>query len=320
MHKQVSLAAVRHWRRAVVLGFACWQLPLAAQQLTIENDGVVSSRDRHYTQGARLASAPLPLFDRDEGQPADLWLQWLLGQQIYTPDRPEDPIPDPADRPYAGWLYGGAALFHVADTHYERIETLLGIVGPSSGGEAVQNGFHRVFGYPQAEGWDFQLRDTPVLVMTLDRGDRWRLAELARVELDLVSQGGLSLGNLFEELHAGLLLRAGTLQALGYGPDQLRGSYSGLPRLSGMRDGFGRWALWGGMVGRNVWRNLLLEGPGGDGPSVPHRPLVYDLMVGGAFAFGRGWLLELSALERSEEFRGQRGADRLFGLSLYAPF
>ena len=289
-------------------------------QLSVENDGAVSSRDRHYTQGARLASEPHRLFDRTRGQPASLWLQWMLGQQLYTPDRPEDAVPDPADRPYAGWLYGGAALFHVGERHYERAELLLGLVGPGAGGEFVQNGFHRVFGYPRAEGWDAQLRNTPTVTLTLDRGDRIGLAQWRGQRLELVGQGGLTMGNLFADLHAGLLLRAGNLRALGYGPDQLRGSYSGLPRLAGESEQAGRVAVWIGAQGRNVWRNLLLEGTDGDSPAVPHRPLVYDVMAGGAVSFGRGWLLELNALERSEEFRGQRGSDRLFGLAIHTAF
>ena len=302
---------------ALLLAAAPWA---RAMQLSVENDGVVSSGDRHYTQGARLASEPRRLFDRDLRAPAPWWLQWMAGQQLYTPDRPEQPVPDPADRPYAGWLYGGAALFHAGRAHYERAELLLGLVGPGAGGELLQNGFHRAFGYPRAEGWDYQLRNTPTVVMTLDRGDRHLLARWQGLRLELVSQGGLTLGNLFADLHAGLLLRAGNLRALGYGPDQLRGGYSGLPPLAGEREGSGHIAVWFGAQGRNVWRNLLLEGAGGDGPAVPHRPLVCDLMAGGALSVGRGWLLSLNVLERSEEFRGQRGRDRLFGLAVYTAF
>lgn len=310
----------RRWSVAAALLLLGASGAAPAMQLRVENDGVVSSGDRHYTQGARLASEPRPLYDHDRDAPAPLWLQWMLGQQLYTPDHPEQPVPDPADRPYAGWLYGGAALFHRGERHYERAEVLLGLVGPGAGGELLQNGFHRVFGYPRAEGWDHQLRNTPTVTLTLDRGDRIGLAQWRGQRLELVGQGGVTMGNLFADLHAGLLLRAGNLQALGYGPDQLRGGYSGLPRLVGEREPAGRVAVWFGAQGRNVWRNLLLEGTGGDSPAVPHRPLVYDVMAGGAVSFGRGWLLELSALERSEEFRGQRGSDRLFGLAIHSAF
>ena len=322
MDKDLSPIALLRPAGIAIVFAAFWAAPAAAIQLTLENDGVVSSGDRHYTQGARLAGEPQQLFDRELGQVSELWLQWLIGQQLYTPDHPDEPVPDPADRPYAGWLYGGAALFHVGDSHYERFETLLGVVGPAAGGEELQNGFHQVFGYPRAEGWDYQLSNSPVVVITADRGQRWRLIEIdwPHARIDLVGQGGLTLGNLFDDLHASLLLRAGNLSALGYGPDNLRGAYSGLPRLAGEKQHFGHWAVWIGGQTRNVWKNLLLEGNGGDSPSVVHRPLVYDAMAGGAIALGSGWLLELNALVRSEEFWGQRGSDRLFGLTIYSDF
>jgi hypothetical protein len=85
------------------------------------------NRDRHYTHGIRFS-----VTSGDVEEP--LWVQpftWLgnatpafadaagaarrynlilLGQNMFTPEDFRRFIPDPRDRPYAGWLYGGVGL------------------------------------------------------------------------------------------------------------------------------------------------------------------------------------------------------------------
>lgn len=67
-----------------------------------------------------------------------------IGQQIFTPQdiQRRDLIDD--DRPYAGWLYLGAA-FH--NKNYRRLDTLelqIGVIGPASLAEEAQNLVHEV--------------------------------------------------------------------------------------------------------------------------------------------------------------------------------
>ena len=48
----------------------------------------------------------------DDGQPSTLYnIAFSLGQDIYTPDNIESSTLLEEDRPYAGWLYGGLALW-----------------------------------------------------------------------------------------------------------------------------------------------------------------------------------------------------------------
>lgn len=298
-----------------------------ALQLALDNDGVVTNGDQHYTQGARWS------LDRVELNPGSSlgWLavpllpgaradrhsaQWIaIGQQLYTPNHVRTTTNQPADRPYAGWLYTGGALFQEADRHYARAELLLGMVGPSAGGEPLQNGFHKIFAFPRAAGWQYQLDDAPVVVATYEVGATQKLFEAGAVKFSALPQLGVTMGNLFRDLHLSLLARAGTLATLRYGPDQMRTGYSGLPLARNDHMHGGQWALWAGVEGRQVFYNRLLEGDR-DHPGVEPQREGLDVMVGGAMALSPHWLIQATALDRHPEFVGQPGHDRYGGVSI----
>src|SRR5258707_14751038 len=79
--------------------------------LTLDND-FFAGFDRHYTNGFQLAllgdtaSLPGPLREMHPfGDAVDKQYTFAIGQRIYTPGDKSASPPDPADRPYAGWLY-----------------------------------------------------------------------------------------------------------------------------------------------------------------------------------------------------------------------
>src|SRR5260370_29319385 len=90
-----------------------------------------NNKDRHYTHGVRIAFTSPDVHSRFWQAPFD-WIGSFttafpsqgpslaggetvvrryniiaLGQNMYTPQNPALVNPDPHDRPYAGWLYGG---------------------------------------------------------------------------------------------------------------------------------------------------------------------------------------------------------------------
>jgi lipid A 3-O-deacylase len=323
------LASMKIFQRVVWLccGAMACALPAQALQLALDNDGIVTSGDKHYTQGARWS------LDRIELGPESSagWLalpllpgaatdrhsaQWIaIGQQLYTPDHVRTTTNQPDDRPYAGWLYTGGALFQESDQHFARAELLLGMVGPSAGGEPLQNGFHKVFAFPRAAGWQYQLDDVPVVVATYEVGAAQKLFEAGPAKVSAVPQLGVTTGNLFRDVHLSLLVRAGTLATLRYGPDQMRTGYSGLPLARNDRMHGGQWALWGGVEGREVFYNRLLQGDR-DHPGVERQRQGLDVMVGGALALSPHWLIQGTALDRHREFVGQPSHDRYGGVSI----
>ena len=152
-----------------------------------ENDSLYFNTDRHFTQGVRFSytsaevedgsgwDAPFDLLGGVPGLFPDGGKRRytaILGQSFFTPEDIARNPPDPADRPYAGWLYGGAGLL---EEHggpvpvLENAEILLGVVGPDAFGEEVQNDYHQLIDAKQANGWDSQLKNEPGVMLTYEK-------------------------------------------------------------------------------------------------------------------------------------------------------
>lgn len=146
--------------------------------LTHEND-FVRHTDRGYTSGI-LISETIGRFEAVASNPcAGRWTRsmaaWLnrlpdasltertfafsLGQQLFTPEDPKPSSVITTDRPYAGWLFGRWSLDARNASRSQTLALDLGMVGPAAFGEASQNFFHRIEGYPKFQGWRNQLRN-----------------------------------------------------------------------------------------------------------------------------------------------------------------
>ena len=120
------------------------ETPATLAALTLEND-FFAGYDHHYTNGVQAAFVVSPR------------TVVAIGQRIYTPTNTDSKIPDPTDRPYAGWLYGMADVRLPTAGTIDHLTVSLGVVGPSSLGRPAQNTVHRVLGEHRAEGWDSQI-------------------------------------------------------------------------------------------------------------------------------------------------------------------
>lgn len=128
---------------------------------------------RLYTELIKLIN---PEFWGDAGNPTNTQnLVVKIGQSMYTPkDKTRtDLILD--DRPYAGLLYMGLSWNrrkHNPQTNLEMLDTremTLGIIGPWSLAEGSQNVVHDAIGVDKFLGWRHQLKNEPVMQLTLDR-------------------------------------------------------------------------------------------------------------------------------------------------------
>jgi hypothetical protein len=307
-----------------------------------ENDSLFFNSDKHYTQGLRISYlgpelaknrlsdavfsllghipfffAPLPPDVGENKRQVSLF----GGQSIFTPKNRYLVPPDPHDRPYAGWAYGGASLMQEtalrseADGQplgmLENAELDIGLVGPGAIGKKVQNDFHQLIGVPQWQGWSSQLQNEPGIVLSYERLWRQRLLGDNTLGVDLVPQVGASVGNIFSYGEAGALLRIGRGLLADYGPVRVRPALSGTDYFDpgGLDDGRGFY-YFAGVQGRAVGRNIFLEGNSfRPSPSVPKKTLVGDVQGGFAVQL-KVWLrLDVSVSLRSEEFRGQRSPD-----------
>jgi hypothetical protein len=303
-----------------------------------ENDSFVHG-DKHYTQGlygsafAAQRAGDDPFFAR-LGAIADaimlpatggrIHFGGFAGQSIFTPEDKTLSQPDPADRPYAGWLYGGVSLYRETDRTLDRASLVLGLVGPGAGGRQVQNGWHEFtnpfIGAPQVFGWPAQLKNEPGIVLSEER--KWRLAApVGRFEIDALPEVNVALGNIFTYAGAGAVLRFGQGLKADWGQPRIQPALSGSDFVNrdALRDGWA-WYVFGGIEGRAVARNIFLDGnTWEDGPSVDREPLVADFTAGAA-VIGHGIRFGASYTLRSEEFEGQDGRDDFVAFSASVTF
>ena len=309
-----------------------------------ENDGLLpDGRDRHYTQGAMITylSPSLKPEDfaaglfSDVGQTTPFFqpgldvtrkFQVMIGQSIFTPQHYHDPVPDPRDRPFAGYLFAGGSLLQ--DTNgvmLDNLELLAGVVGPASLAKEAQETFHSVAGFNNQnldQGYKYQLRNEPGFMLTYER--KWRIwqANFGAFQSDFIPEAGLTAGNVMTYGAAGATFRVGQNINVDYGIPRVRPALSGTSWFDASRltQDFG-WYLFAGVQGRAVAHNIFLDGNSfTDSRSVDKKFLVGDFS-GGASLFWRDWAkLDFSFTARTKEFETQHEADHFGNASLSIRF
>ncbi|MDO4232513.1 MAG: lipid A deacylase LpxR family protein [Lautropia sp.] len=287
----------------------------------IDND-LASGQDQGYTAGLTLGAYARMPADRadgsahagDNGWMCPLWR--LLGggelpnehvgmrmdAAMYTPQRSNYAGFQSWDRPYAATL-----MFSLSGTRRQhgqlvRNEVRLGWVGPSLGGQSIQERLHRVINAPRFLGWEYQLHDEPLFELAQYRQRRW---QPAGENTDLIGHWGARIGNLQSSAFAGVEWR--------WGPGLNENSVSAPVRPGSNEAAEVRWAgrdqvswnifLTAGV--RAVAWDLSLDGNAfQDSHSVKRKPLVADGGAGIAMQQGP-WTLQFMWVVRSREFRGQ---------------
>jgi hypothetical protein len=292
-----------------------------------ENDSLYFNSDKHYTQGLRLSDliggSPTPGTLADDAfnllgigplfQPGGTRkISILGGQSIFTPKNLSLKPPDPHDRPYAGWLYGGISMMQENDKRMlENFEIDFGMVGPGALGELAQNTFHQFIGAQEAKGWSDQIQHEFGGMVSYER--MWRLPILGDngFGADIVPEIGATAGNVFTYGDVGALLRIGKGLQADYGPVRVRPALSGTDYFdeSGLDNGRG-WYFFLGTQGRAVGRNIFLDGNTfRTSRSVPKKDFVGDAEAGLSVLWSQSLRVDFSVTTRSEEFIGQHGPD-----------
>lgn len=293
--------------------------------LYFEND-YFGGEDQHYTNGVKLSWMSGDLTDWGQAGWRQSFIESLpfvnapdrqknigvaLGQNIYTPRDTGLVVPDPDDRPYAGWTYLEFSFISKTEFVMDSVSIQLGIVGPHSYAEDSQRVVHEWLNDGVPRGWDSQLKDEPGINLILER--KWRLYGRTFFDsfgADLVPHVGASLGNVQTHANAGGLLRLGFNLPSDFGVDLIRGGGAVStpvndedPRVAPGRN----WSffLFGGVDGRAVARDIFLDGNTfRDGASVEKKNFVGDAYYGLGVILGT-WQLTYTEAVRTIEFRGQ---------------
>ena len=301
--------------------------------LIFENDVLwVDQSDRHYTNGLQLCvhaseghvwgwlrGLARKSVAREPG--TRLNMRIAAGQNLYTPENLKTDELVAEDRPYAGWLHADLGVTGLRGRTLSVLEFSLGLVGPSAGGEALQQWFHQMIGSPDPQGWEHQLHDELAVLAVVQRS--WGGLAPPRpvpglgalgLRWDAIPHVDVNLGNVFTHVGAGAMIRLGANLEQDLGPARIRPAPPGAV-MPGSGGGL-QWYAFGGAAGRFVLHNIFLDGNTfGDSHRVDKEMLVGDLSVGVALA-AAGVRLAFTHTLRSPEFAGQRRPDHFGSLLL----
>ncbi|RNL54461.1 lipid A deacylase LpxR family protein [Pedobacter jejuensis] len=179
-----------------------------------ENDAYLATlNDRYYTNGLfiyyRRALNPENLSENVEKKTYEI----SVGQKIFTPYWGQVAKKEDQDRPFAGYLYAGAAY----SVFYKKESVLktsieLGTVGPNSLAEDAQKFLHKTVGFYTPAGWEYQIKNE--LAVNLS-GNYSKLIHRSNDNaVDFSGQGYANLGTTFSGVGASILFRAGKLNQL----------------------------------------------------------------------------------------------------------
>ena len=294
--------------------------------LLLEND-LFFHTDRDYTNGvlAAYTTAPddtpdwavraarrLPLFP--EG--GIVRTSYSFGQNMYTPTDISLVNPPLTDRPYAGFLYGAIGLLADNGQQLDQLQLQFGMVGPASLAEQAQKFVHKIVHAGAPKGWDTQLKNEPGLVLIYERS--WRAyvsGKALGLSFDLDPHLGGAIGNVYDYVNAGVMVRIGFELPNDYGPMRIDPAMPGANFYEPQDDGFS-WYLFAGMDGRAIARNLFLDGNSFvNSRSVDKLPLVGDLQFGAAISYARV-RIAFTHVFRTKEYRTQPGVDQFGAVSL----
>ena len=267
--------------------------PHGIWELSHENDWFIHD-DRDFTSGLRLAyTTPnyrsweqVPLVPTGVGNLFnsismidDDWATVAAGAYVqlnmYTPSDLTLNPPKSNDHPYGGWLGVGLDLIRQTDNRRAIFETNIGMVGPYTGAQDLQQSFHSIIKSTDPQGWDYQLKTEPVLQLTY-RHD-WRVPALTNYNgavrqtygYDVITHDVVTVGNGWDYAAVGAMGRIGYHLPLDFGPSRMRlGEISSKPFEPGgtstgdksySLDTLSTYFCFGG-EGRAVARDITLNG------------------------------------------------------------
>lgn len=170
-------------------------------------------QDRYYTNGLfiyfRHATDQQKLGEKLE----KLTYEITAGQKMYNPISGYRPNPQTQDRPFAGYLYGGASvnLFYKSERILKTgIE--VGTVGPKALGEDAQKLLHDIVGFYEIDGWQYQIKNETAVNLSAQYTQL--LHRNANKNTDFSFEGYANIGTTFSGAGAGILFRAGNINQL----------------------------------------------------------------------------------------------------------
>jgi hypothetical protein len=230
-------------------------LPFSRQlQVIVDNDAYFfTSYDRYYSSGIFASYSVLrdnlPFSKPDKEH--KLFYDIVFSHYIYTPKNILWDKLDQLDRPYAGMATLGVRLNYLRPSSGFTVKADVGWLGPAIKTAELMRWWHGSLGIRLPRGWDYQINNTPVLMVAPSYLKRRAFSE----KLDVVSTTAMSVGTVLNQLSQEVALRYGLPGGLNQ--SHLTNSLLNAGKANG---GVVEWYLLASWQGSYVLYNATIDG------------------------------------------------------------
>ncbi len=203
-----------------------------------ENDLFGNDTDAQYSSGEKfnltyhVEDPRNSLYDflYSTDSKSDVFTTFAIANQIYTPVNTDATWLIEDDRPYAGWTYFEMGMHKSSKDTLNSIQLKVGMIGPASKSEEIQNGIHSLIRVDLSNGWDNQLDNELGVNLTYAYKLRYAPEPIGWFESSFVPYVEADLGNVSTQASAGLFVRAGYNISKDFGLSTLDyGGEAGIP-------------------------------------------------------------------------------------------
>jgi len=175
--------------------------------LLTDNDLYTSTyRDRYYTNGMFLTFRTV--VNNKNIKTTKKIHSYQIGHMMFTPIRANFPFASAHDRPFASYFYGEYGQSRFYDSQNVLITNLqVGVIGPISKGQELQDFIHQIYNFPKAEGWKHQIKNA--FAINLNSTFIKYFKKASSSHFDLNSYNELRVGTMFTSASTGLYSRFG---------------------------------------------------------------------------------------------------------------
>ena len=239
---------------------------------SFDND-VVIGQDGDYSNGFVFGWQAVPENDFSSAPWPFSWQQALrfssqsqtsqwgakIYQRMWTPSEIEYDYAQPDDRPYAGLLELESFTGSFSPSLAQKNWFSLGVIGPASGAQTMQELVHRITQSTPPEGWQYQVENqlTIQLAYEVDKL-ALRLDAFDDSQWELSGHSHSMVGNLRSETHLGFTLRWGDDLADSFG--QLSSHAGHFGQYSATARKHGSWTVYARAQAGYRFNDLTIEG------------------------------------------------------------
>ena len=238
------------------------------------------------------------------------YVTFSIANQIFTPTDTTKTAFQANDRPYAGWTYLEAGWHKTSKTQLRSLSLKVGMIGPASGSERIQNTFHKTFGMNIVNGWEHQLNNE--LGINLKYTQKWKYhgRDFGNLEGSFIPFTSAELGNVAINATAGFTARIGLNIAKDYGLSSINiGNDPGIPvygQYKNMKLYPWSFSINFTAAGTAVARDIFLDGNTfNSSHSIDKRNLVGYYGIGFSIRY-KNLVLDIMEIENSRQFKGQK--------------